>query len=403
MADLNDFFKTDLVDDHASSDINAQIASALYSEFGNTTDISATLELSDIDTPLQILTPTTDLDVELAPEAVTNHVTAIINSSTDYTLTVKDDSSSDTIGTINTDKAGLFISTGAKWYEIGAPTSSDNEFGVGAYGITEGRLTLLSGEPIPTTDVTAATTVYFTPYNGELVSLYTGTKWISYHLDSELSVSVPSTSDTNFDVFLDYNGGTPQLVTTDWTDDTTRATALTTQDGVEVQTGNTDWKYLGTCRTTGTNGQCEDSETKRFVWNKYNRVFRVLFKYDNTGHGYASTTIRYWNNDSTYIIEFVAGKLDEFEMEASFIFEGYASGAGGTAITLPRLDGITTNLIAGAAVKNNNTNAIRASNAFTVQPSVIANAGYHFITLVEFANATGGQFDVAVLSFGFMA
>lgn len=165
-------------------------------------------------------------------------------------------------------------------------------------GVCQGRLTLTTGTPVTTSDVTAATTVYFTPFRGELVALYTGAAW-TYHTLTELSVSVPATTNTMYDVFLDYNGGTPQLATTAWTNDTTRATALTTQDGVYVQTGNTDWRFLGCFRTTGSSGQTEDSLTKRYVFNYYNRVQRSLRRIDTTNSWSWSTASFQQANAST--------------------------------------------------------------------------------------------------------
>lgn len=45
--------------------------------------------------------------------------------------------------------------------------------------LTEGRLTLTSGTPVTTTDVTGATNVYFAPYTGNEISLLSGTRWVS--------------------------------------------------------------------------------------------------------------------------------------------------------------------------------------------------------------------------------
>ena len=97
--------------------------------------------------------------------------------------------------------------------------------------ICNGRLTLTSGSPIITSGVTAATTVYFTPYKGAKISLYDGARWKLYAF-SEKSVAVPSTTNTPFDIFAYDGGGAVTLETANWTNDTTRATALTLQDGV---------------------------------------------------------------------------------------------------------------------------------------------------------------------------
>jgi len=111
---------------------------------------------------------------------------------------------------------------------------------------------------VTTSDVTAATTVYWALHNGEQIALFDGTDtWVVSEV-AELSIAVPATTSTMYDLFVDYNAGTPQLQATAWSNDTTRATALTTQDGILVQTGNTDWRYVGCFRTTGSSGQTED-------------------------------------------------------------------------------------------------------------------------------------------------
>lgn len=151
-------------------------------------------------------------------------------------------------------------------------------------GIVNGRLTTESGVAISTTERTAQSTIYFTPYLGNQIALYDGANW---HLETfaELSLALSGlTSGKNYDVYVDYNGGTPQLaLSAAWTNDTTRADALATQNGVLVKSGATDHRYVGTIRTTGTT-TTEDSHGgvttqvggKRFVWNLYHRVPRPL-------------------------------------------------------------------------------------------------------------------------------
>jgi hypothetical protein len=59
-------------------------------------------------------------------------------------------------------------------------------------GLCNGRLTLSSGVPVPTSDITAATTVYFAPYGGNQVSLYDGSQW-NIHSGSEISLKLTDT------------------------------------------------------------------------------------------------------------------------------------------------------------------------------------------------------------------
>jgi len=177
----------------------------------------------------------------------------------------------------------------------------------------DGRLTLTTGTPVTTSDVTAATSLYFTPYKGNHIALYNDdfSEWRFYEFD-EVSYSLSGkAADTNYDVFLYDDAGTLTQELVAWSDDTTRATALATQSGVYVKTSEIYKRYLGTIRTTGTIGQCEDSESKRFCWNYHNRVARNMRIVDISDHTYASSTKRYWNNDSSYKIEYIIGVIED--------------------------------------------------------------------------------------------
>ena len=139
-----------------------------------------------------------------------------------------------------------------------------------------GRITLTSGVPVTTADVTAASTVYFTPYKGNQISLFDGvTTWNTLTF-IETSIAVPGTVSTMYDLFAFNNAGTMALETQTWTNDTTRAIVLVLQNGVYVKNGATTRRYLGSFRTTTINGQTEDSSTKRYIFNYYNRILRSM-------------------------------------------------------------------------------------------------------------------------------
>jgi hypothetical protein len=206
---------------------------------------------------------------------------------------------------------GLLVKTGTNTWQFTVLGGAGGAGGTVNMGVCEGRLTLTSGTPVTTADVTAATTLYFTPYKGELVALFDGADW-QYHTLAELSISVPATTATMYDLFLDYNGGTPQLVAVAWTNDTTRATALTTQDGVYVLTGATDHRYVGSFRTTGVSGETEDSFAKRYIWNYYNRVLRPMRVVDTTDSwSYTTATIRQARASTANQLDFVIGVAED--------------------------------------------------------------------------------------------
>jgi hypothetical protein len=173
-------------------------------------------------------------------------------------------------------------STGVEWVSLTQVTTPI---------LTNGRLTLSSNTPVVEPSVSSATTLYYTPYLGNQITLYNGTVWAIYTF-SQLSIAVPATSNTNYDVFIYDNSGTLTLDLTAWTDDTTRATALTTQDGVLVKTGATTRRYIGTVRTDPTSGLMSDTRDQRHVWNMYNRVSAHFYAGITGNYNYTTATWR---------------------------------------------------------------------------------------------------------------
>jgi hypothetical protein len=245
---------------------------------------------------------------------------------------------------------------------------------------SSGRLTLTSNTPIPTSDVTAATTLYYTPYAGDKISLYDGTNWATYTF-TQLSLALGTlTSGLNYDVFVYNNAGTLTLELTAWTNDTTRTTALVLTNGVYLKTGALTRRYLGTIRTTSTT-TTEDSITKRFVWNFHNRVEKPLYKNGTTSHTYTTASWRNWNNDATLRVEFVIG-IDA----AQVIHFGGAST--GTSMDIgasfdgstPGYDSVNST---GTGVTQNRGGRSYSSRGFYL--------GYHYIQMQEYG-ATGTTF-----------
>jgi hypothetical protein len=253
-------------------------------------------------------------------------------------------------------------------------------------GLVNGRLSLTTAVPVTTADVTAAATLYFALYGGNRIALYTGTLWQMFTI-AELSIAVPGTTNQMYDVFVDYNAGTPQLALTAWTNDTTRATALTLQDGVLVKTGSTGQRYVGSFRTTGVSGQTEDSFAKRFVWNYYNRAprqMRVLESTDNWD--YTTAVWRQARGQAANQLAFIIGVADT-PLTAS-VFGISKNDTGGSsfavAIGLDSTTAPTTGNIGmyGVSLSANVLQTAQAS--LTVYPAV----GYHYAAWLEYAITT---------------
>lgn len=252
----------------------------------------------------------------------------------------------------------------------------------------EGRLTLASNTPVTTTDQTAKSTVYYTPYVGNRIALYNGVSWDIWTF-SEISIAVPSTTTTPFDIWAYNNGGVVTLETLDWTNDTTRATALAFQDGVLVKSGTPTRRYLGTGRTTGSSGQTESSVAKRFLWNFYNRVpLNLRVVESDVSWTYSSTTLRSANNDTTNRIELVVGYTDTI-LRASVFGKVYSDvDANGHA----RLGEDSTTTDMGGSVPTHSVTAPGQYESIQVHYNYpIAVAGYHFYQWLEAGQGSGTQ------------
>jgi hypothetical protein len=162
----------------------------------------------------------------------------------------------------------------------------------------DARLTLTSGVPVTTADVTGASTVYLTPYKGNQVALYTGARWLLHSL-TEIHLDLADlTAGKNYDVFLYDDSGTLTLsLSSAWTNDTTRANALAYQDGVRVLASDHTKRLMGTIRATAAT-TTEDSLLKRFVRNEQHQVLRLGRVYPSGTWTYTTQTWRPQNNDA---------------------------------------------------------------------------------------------------------
>jgi hypothetical protein len=153
---------------------------------------------------------------------------------------------------------------------------------VGAYLTVAGRLTLAAGTAVPNADVVAATSLYWTPYLGNVLPLWNGTAWVPVASGEVVLSLAGMVANKNYDVFASLSAGALALEGAAWTNDVTRATALAVTDGRWTRSGDKTRLYLGTLRTTPTAGQCEDSAARRFVWNLYNAEPRSLLRREST-------------------------------------------------------------------------------------------------------------------------
>lgn len=269
-----------------------------------------------------------------------------------------------------------------------APTFQAAAGGTIDVGVCEGRLTLTSGTPVTTSDVTAATNVYWTPYKGKYVALYDGASaWVMRAFVETTLALGTVTSGLPYDIFAYDNAGTLALEKLAWTNGTTRATALTLQDGVLVKTGATTRRYLGTIYTTSTT-TTEDSLLNRFVWNYYNRRPRHLLRRETTSTWtYTTATWRQANASASNQVALVIGVDDSL---VSILARGMAwsvssgvvlgCGVGVDSTTTP-----STSMVGGSGATTPGSVYMPLIGKGELSLAV----GYHYLALLEYSAASG--------------
>ena len=258
--------------------------------------------------------------------------------------------------------------------------------------IASGRLTLTSGTPVLTSTVSAAGTVYFTPYKGNQISLYTGSAW-KLMTFSELSITLSTLSaSTAYDVFAYDNSGTVALETVAWTNSTTRATALTSQDGVMVKSGATTRRYIGSfitdslkqCSVTFGSAAAGGGAAQVDIWNNNNRVLFSTTVTDTTDFwNYTTNTWRSSNGSNTNRATLFIG-LDEDGVNATAI--GFAGGNAvnkWVGIGLDSTSAIASNSI--ATCMSASTNLFMGTAIYSGRVGI----GQHYFQWLEKSATTG--------------
>lgn len=249
------------------------------------------------------------------------------------------------------------ILKGTTWYELArAGTTILQDVSANSF-----RLSLTTGLCVTTADVTGASavTIFWTPCTGNTIALYDGVATWNLVATNEISIAIPAVAGQMYDVFVYSNAGVATLELAAWTNDTTRATALTTQNGVKVKSGATTRRYLGSFRTTTVVGQTEDSFLRRFVWNYYNRVRRPLRVTYNTDTWNYSLAV--WRQ----VDGFLANQLDIVIGVAEVSVDIIAVGMSWNSTSL---------VVAFTGIGEDSTAAVAANSIMATSPSATANA-----------------------------
>jgi hypothetical protein len=204
--------------------------------------------------------------------------------------------------------------------------------------------------------------------------------------ENTITFKIPASK--NVDIFAVDDSGVELRFGPLWTDDATRATALTTQDGIKVLTESPTYRYLGSVGTGTTAGQVEDSTSLRHLYNKYNKVGRPINCTEPTNSWtYTTATWRAANNNIALgqtRISVLNGDADQL---VSLDINTIVINAGGTIPVAcgVGVDSTTTNsaqLLAGVV-----TNGVYGSISSTYIGRVAY--GRHYYQQLEISGASG--------------
>lgn len=266
------------------------------------------------------------------------------NISTQYSITLRDESSSSTAAnrfalpgdlTIGPEQSLdlWYDTTSSRWRSVGISS--------GYIGDPGGRLTISTGEPVITSDVTAQATVYYTPYKSNYAKLYNGSNWypvqfseLSQALSDATKSPLAATTNAVYDMFLWNDSGTLRCTRGPaWSSATARGTGAGTTElervqgvyvnKVDITNGPTAQRglYVGTIATNGSTqmavmlyptAAAGGSANRIDVWNMYNRIriASTMRASDNTWT-YNSATWRSANASTSNRITYVTGLNEE--------------------------------------------------------------------------------------------
>ncbi len=274
----------------------------------------------------------------------------------------------------------------------------------------QGRLTLATATPVMTTTQSAKTTIYYTPYVGDQVPIYSGSAMVTTTF-AELSVGTSDTTKSPAaigaskvnDWFVWNDSGTIRVGHgPDWTNSTTRSagTALTLVHGILLNNASitngpaaSRGTYVGTTRSNGSS-QLDwiypvtgAPPTAGFfgLFNAYNQETVAAFFGDSTSTWtYGSASWRQIRGDTTAQITYVDGSgttaIDA--KHASAVNGADYSWVGVGIDSNSAVSGISTPVLSGASF---------VCGALAAYSGVVG-LGVHVVSAIEFGAAVPSQF-----------
>jgi len=181
-----------------------------------------------------------------------------------------------------------------------------------------------------------------------------------------------------YDVFCYNNAGVATLEFLAWTSSTTRATALTQQDGVLVKTGDATRRYLGSFYTTSTTTTA-DSGAKtsgRYLFNYYNSRERFLTSPETAlTWNYSTATFDKINSTTNAQANFFVG-VAEHSVTAQLSGIGCAGSVLAEAYLGIGLDSATVNSGVGGYMRISSTWYVSSDVSYVGIPSI----GLHYLS-----------------------
>ena len=184
--------------------------------------------------------------------------------------------------------------------------------------LNEGRLSYIAGEPVPDSDISLGTTLYFTPCVGNRVSLYLGGAWGTFTF-SELSLPVGGLLRmVPYDVFIEAGSAGLALSCSCWGTASARPSGMLSRvDGILVSAADPGKRYLGSF-ALNSEGYGADSRTERLLWNVTNRAPRPLLSKlmtDAAGVYHTNVWAPYFDDAAPEVTVLIPSADTEFELE----------------------------------------------------------------------------------------
>lgn len=303
---------------------------------------------------------------------------------------------------------------------VGVASFNGQTGAVVSYFPPQGRLTLQTLTPVMTTSQSGKTTIFYTPYAGNMVSIYDGTN-MSPTAVAEISVATTDTTKSPAvigankvnDWFVWNDSGTIRIGHgPDWTNDTTRSagTALVMVNGILLNNASitngpaaSRGTYVGTTRSDGSSqlnwvfGTAASGGGAALlnIWNAYNRVNVGTRVQDNgSSYTYTSATVRQARASAGNQVMYVVGMATDAVSASNSSYATTVGVAFATCIVGLGIDSTSANTVSN--------NLVAPASGASVQGTLFAGGvlnpglGVHIISANEAGDGSNANtFDQA--------